>query len=241
MHILNIGTLSIDVTLKAVGNVHLSVHPPHGRVTMVAPLGTRLDVARAYAISRLGWIRTQQHRLQTQVRETPRRYITRETHLLWGRRHLLRVKELEAKPTVSHDHRRITLTVRPGMPPEKRAEIIHAWHKSLLHATVPELIRHWESVLGVKVQRYFLQRMKTRWGSCNPRAGHIRLNTELVKKPRDLVSYVVLHEMAHLIEADHGERFVALLQQHYPGWRETRAELNALPLAAEAWPLGRER
>ncbi len=238
MHTLNIGTLSIDVTLKAIGNVHLSVHPPHGRVTMVAPLGTRLDVARAYAISRLGWIRTQQQRLQAQVRETPRRYITRETHLLWGRRHLLQVKELEAKPTVSHDHRRITLTVRPGTPPEKRAEIIHDWHKSLLHAAVPELIRHWEAVLGVKVQRYFLQRMKTRWGSCNAQAGHIRLNTELVKKPLDLVSYVVLHEMAHLIEPDHGERFVALLQQHYPGWREARAELNTLPLAAEAWIQG---
>ncbi|WP_293371189.1 SprT family zinc-dependent metalloprotease [Nevskia sp.] len=236
MQTLNIGALSIEVTLKEVGNVHLSVHPPHGRVTMVAPLGTRLDVARAYAISKLGWIRAQQQRLLTQSRETPRRYITRETHLLWGRRYLLQVKELDAKPGVHHDHRRITLTVRPGTPPEKRAEIIHAWHKSLLHAAVPELIRHWEAVLGVKVRRHFLQRMKTRWGSCNAQAGHIRLNTELVKKPRDLVSYVVLHEMAHLIEPDHGERFVALLQQHYPAWREARAELNALPLSAETWP-----
>lgn len=235
MQTLNIGALSIEVTLKDVGNVHLSVHPPHGRVTMVAPLGTRLDVARAYASSKLGWIRAQQQRLLTQVRETPRRYITRETHLLWGRRYLLQVKEMDAKPSVRHDHRRIILTVRPGTPPEKRAEIIHAWHKSLLHAAVPELIRHWEEVLEVKVYRYFLQRMKTRWGSCNAQAGHIRLNTELVKKPRDLVSYVVLHEMAHLIAPDHGPRFIELLDRHYPGWREARADLNALPLAAEAW------
>ena len=119
---------------------------------------------------------------------------------------------------------------------EKRAEIIHAWHKALLHAAVPELIQHWESRLGVKVKGYFLQRMKTKWGSCNASAGHIRLNTELVKKPRDLLSYVVLHELAHLIEPNHSERFVALLNEHYPTWRETRAELNALPLTAEHWP-----
>lgn len=235
MQTLHIGPLAIDVTMKAVKNVHLSVHPPEGRVTLVAPLNTRLDVARAYAISKLGWIREQQARLHAQARETPRRYITRETHHIWGRRYLLVVKECQAKPTVVLDHKRITLTVRPGTSPEKRAEIMHSWHKALLHGAVPALIQHWQARLGVKVKSYFLQRMKTRWGSCNARAGNIRLNTELVKKPRDLLSYVVLHEMAHLIEPSHSEGFVALLNEHSPAWREARAELNALPLAAEDW------
>lgn len=236
MQTLHIGPLAIDVTMKSVRNVHLSVHPPNGRVTLVAPLHTRLDVARAYAISKLGWIREQQQRLQAQARETPRRFVTRETHQVWGRRHLLVVKECEAKPQVVLNHKRITLTVRPGTSHQKRADIMHAWHKALLHGVVPGLIRHWEARLGVKVKGYFLQRMKTQWGSCNTRAGTIRLNTELVKKPQDLLSYIVLHEMAHLIEPDHGERFVALLQEHLPTWREARAELNQLPLAAENWP-----
>lgn len=235
MQTLHIGPLAIDVTMKAVKNVHLSVHPPEGRVTLVAPLNTRLDVARAYAISKLGWIREQQRRLGAQARETPRRHVTRETHYVWGRRYLLVVKEREAKPSVVLDHKRITLTVRPKTPPEKRAEIMHSWHKSLLHGAVPELIQYWEARMGVKVNSYFLQRMKTRWGSCNARSGNIRLNTELVKKPRDLLGYVVLHEMAHLIEPNHSEAFVALLQTHYPAWREARAELNALPLTAEDW------
>jgi predicted metal-dependent hydrolase len=100
---------------------------------------------------------------------------------------------------------------------------------------VPALVRKWEAKLGVKVARYFLQRMKTKWGACNHRAGNIRLNTELVKKPKDLMEYVVVHEMLHLIEPTHNERFVALLEQHYPTWREARAELNELPLAAEFW------
>jgi predicted metal-dependent hydrolase len=234
--IIQLGELTIAVTRKAVKHVHLSVHPPAGRVTLVAPINTRLEVARAYAISKLGWIRAQQFKLQTQARETPRQFIERESHYLWGRRYLLSVVEREAKPGVKLDHRRITLMVRPGSSQEKRAEVIHEWHKSLLHEVVPPLIGKWEPKFGVKVAGYFLQRMKTKWGSCNHAVGHIRLNTELVKKPKDLLEYVIVHEMAHLLEATHSERFVALLEAHYPTWREARAELNELPLTAEKWP-----
>ena len=232
---IQIGALSIPVARKAIKNVHLSVHPPHGRVTLAVPTATRLDVARAYAISRLGWIRLQQQKLAGQERETPRRFIERETHYLWGRRHLLTIVYRDAKPFVSLDHRRITLTVRPKSDVAKRAEVIHEWHKSLLHNMVPVLVEKWEQKLKVNVAGYFLQRMKTKWGSCNHEAGHIRLNTELVKKPKDLLEYVIVHEMAHLLAPTHSERFVDILNQHYPTWREARAELNELPLTAEAW------
>lgn len=232
---IQIGELSIQVTQKDVKHVHLSVHPPDGRVTLVTPQATRLEVARAYAISKLGWIRSQQEKLARQARETPRSFIGRESHSLWGRRHLLAIKYCEARPSVSLDHKRITLTVRPGSDVTKRAAVLHEWHKSLLHAVVPALIKKWEPKLRVKVSGYFLQRMKTKWGSCNHRAGHIRLNTELVKKPKDLLEYVIVHEMAHLVEPTHSERFMLLLDKHYPTWREARAELNALPLTAEKW------
>lgn len=232
---IQLGELSIRVTKKAIKNVHLSVHPPDGRVTLVAPSATRLDVARAYAISRLGWIRQQQKKLWSQARETTRRFIERESHYLWGRRHLLSVAYREAKPSVSLDHKRITLTVRPGSDSGKRAEVLHEWHKSLLHEVVPSFIKKWQPKLKVHVSSYFLQRMKTKWGSCNYRAGHIRLNTELVKKPKDLLEYIIVHEMVHLLEPTHNERFIAILQKHYPTWREARAELNELPLSAEVW------
>ncbi|MCX6875292.1 MAG: SprT family zinc-dependent metalloprotease [Verrucomicrobia bacterium] len=232
---IQLGEISILVTKKDIKNVHLSVHPPDGRVTLVAPMTTRLEVARAYAISKLGWIRNQQEKLAKQARETPRRFIERESHYLWGRRHLMTVKYREAKPSVSLDHKRITLTVRPGSDSGKRAEIIHEWHKSLLHEVVPPLIKKWEPKLKVKVIGYFLQRMKTKWGSCNHKAEHIRLNTELVMKPKDLLEYVIVHEMVHLIEPVHSERFIAILQDHYPTWREARAELNQLPLTAVNW------
>lgn len=232
---IRLGDIQIAVTRKAVKNVHLSVHPPAGHVTLVAPTSTRLEVARAYAISKLGWIRDQQAKLRGQARETPRQFVERESHTLWGRRYLLSVVEKDAKPAVKLDHRRITLTVRPGSSPAKRGEVMQEWRRALLHETVPALIQKWEAKLGVKVAGYFLQRMKTKWGGCNHRAGNIRLNTELVKKPKDLLEYVVVHEMLHLVEPTHSERFVALLEQHYPTWREARAELNELPLAAESW------
>lgn len=127
------------------------------------------------------------------------------------------------------------LIVRPGTSLEKRAEVIHDWHKSLLHEVVPQLIDKWERKLKVVVSAYFLQRMKTKWGSCNHVDGNIRLNTELVKKPRDLLEYVIVHEMAHLIEPSHSERFIAILDEHYPSWREARAEINELPLVADLW------
>jgi predicted metal-dependent hydrolase len=232
---IRLGDIAIAMTRKDIKHVHLSVHPPRGRVSLVAPTGTRTEVARAYAISKLGWIRDQRAKLRGQARETPRRFVTRESHYLWGRRYLLAVIEEERKPSVRLDHRRLALTVRPGSLKAKRKEVMHEWHKALLHESVPGVIRKWEARLGVSVAGYHLQRMKTKWGGCNPRAGTIRLNTELVKKPKDLLEYVIVHEMTHLVEPTHSERFVSLMTKHYPGWREARAELNELPLAAEAW------
>ncbi|MBA3887796.1 MAG: M48 family metallopeptidase [Acidobacteria bacterium] len=232
---IRLGDVVVAMTRKPIKHVHLSVHPPRGRVSLVAPTGTRFEVARAYAISRLGWIRDQQAKLRGQVREAPRQFVARESHYLWGRRYLLSVVEADAKPSVRLSHRRITLTVRPGSGTAKREQVMHAWHKALLHEAVPRLIRQWEPKLGVRVAAYFLQRMKTKWGGCNHRAGTIRLNTELVKKPKDLVEYVVVHEMLHLVEPTHSERFITLLSKHYPAWQLARAELNELPLGAETW------
>lgn len=227
---IEIGDLRIHVTRKDVRNVHLTVHPPDGRVTLVAPHATDLGAARAYAITRLGWIRKQQNQLRSQARESPRQFVGRETHFLWGRRHLLRVSVAEAKPEVRLDHRTIHLRVRPGTTREGRSRIMHDWHLRLLHEAVPPLISRWETRLDVRVEGYFLQRMKTRWGSCNPMNRTIRLNTELVKKPRDLLEYVIIHEMIHILEPTHSPAFFEMLSRHYPGWSDARHELNALPI-----------
>lgn len=232
---IDLGDIRIEVTRKAVKNVHLSVHPPDGHVTLVAPTSTRLEVARAYAISKLSWIRKQQASLRAQKREPAREFIGRESHYLWGRRYLMTVAERDQKPTIELDHRVVLLTVRPGTSSEKRREIIHAWHRSILHTAIPPIIQRWEQRLEIKVSRYFLQRMKTKWGSCSPESETIRLNTELVKKPKDLLEYVIIHEMMHLLEPTHTPAFFELMSRHFPSWPEARRELNELPLAAEIW------
>jgi predicted metal-dependent hydrolase len=193
-------------------------------------------MVRAFAASKLGWIRQQQIKLQNRARQTPQplEFVTHENHWVWGQRCVLTVQIENAKPSVQRDHEHMTLTVRPGSDTAKRAAVMHAWHQSLLHEVVPGLIQKWEPRLGVKVQAYFLQRMKTRWGSCHYRVGHIRLNTELVKKPPDLLEYVIVHELAHLLVPNHGKHFVAILDRHVPNWREAQAQLNALPLATPA-------
>jgi predicted metal-dependent hydrolase len=228
--LIQLGDIAISVTRKAVKNVHLSVHPPDGRVTLVAPTSTKLDVARAYAITKIGWIRQQQDKFSRQAREAPRQFHGRETHYLWGRRHLLRLSERDEKPQIKLDHRTIHLQVRRGASRDDRARIMHEWHLRLLHDAIPDLIRKWEARIGVKVHGYFLQKMKTKWGSCNPQRGTIRLNTELVKKPRDMLEYVVVHEMIHLIEPKHTKVFFQHLDRLYPKWVIIRSELNDLPL-----------
>ena len=152
---IELGDIVIALTRKAIKNVHLSVHPPDGRVTMSAPAGTRPEVARAYAISKLGWIREQQARLRGQARETQRQFVERESHYLWGRRHLLTVVERDASPAVAVDHKRITLSVRPGTDRAKRARIMHEWHKALLHKFITSLSTRWAPKIGVKAMLIF--------------------------------------------------------------------------------------
>ncbi len=220
---------------KNVKHVHLSVHPPNGRVTLVAPTDTRLEVAHAYAASKLNWIREQQDKLRAQPRETPRQFIERESHCLWGRRYLMSVIERDGKPEVSLDHRRIVLSVRPGSSQAKRRR----GHPRVAQDPAPPGGARSHRALGAQApgrgERLLPTADETKWGSCNSAAGNIRLNTELVKKPKDLLEYVVAHEMMHLIEPTHSDRFIAILEEHYQTWRDARVVLNALPLAPATW------
>jgi predicted metal-dependent hydrolase len=227
---IQLSNISIKVIRKDVKNTHLSVYPLDGSVILVTPKKTRHEVARAYAISKIHWIRTQQNRFKKQEREFSLKFIDRESHQLWGRRYLMKINYKKEKPSVSLSNKKIVLTVRPRSSRKKREMVIYNWHKMLLYTYVLELIQKWERKLDVKVSGHFIRKMKTRWGSCNKSLGYIRLNTELVKKPKELVEYVVIHEMVHLIESKHNDRFIKILDKHSPFWRDARSELNQLPL-----------
>lgn len=232
---LKLGDIRIEVVFKEIRNIHLSVYPPNGRVRISAPARMNLDTLRVFAIAKLDWIRQQQKKLRAQERETPREYLERESHFLWGKRYLLQVVEADNPPLIEIKHRKMLLRVRTGTSEDAREAIVSQWYRQQLKNALPALIAKWEKQIGVRSTRFYVQRMKTRWGSCNPNAGSIRFNSELAKKPVQCLEYIVVHELLHLLERRHNEHFIALMDAHMPHWRQYRELLNKSPLAHEHW------
>jgi len=233
--VLKLAELTIAVERKAIAHVHLNVHPPDGRVRLAAPAHLNDQALRAFAIRKLGWIRQQQAKMRAQERETPRDLVNRESHYVWGRRCLLRVIEHDAPPSIELRPTRLLLSVRPGTDAAARSAILAAWYREQLRERVAPLLAQWEQRLGVHVHHLYVQHMRTRWGSCNPTQRTIRLNTELARKPPACLEYILVHELLHLLEPSHNARFIALLDQHLPGWVQSRDQLNRLPVRHEQW------
>lgn len=230
-----LGDIAVDVEMKDIKNIHLSVYPPHGRVRIAAPLRMDIDTIRVFAITKLGWIKSQQQKLSEQIRETPREYLDRESHYVWGKRYLLKIDEQDAAPEVELKHNKLILRIRPASPRQRKHEILEAWYREQLKAALPPLIEKWEALMGVKVERCFVQKMRTKWGSCSHDSGNIRLNTDLAKKPPECLEYIVVHELTHLLEPTHNNRFVALMDKFMPKWRFYKDQLNRLPVRHEDW------
>ncbi len=232
---LDLGDLQAEVTRKAIKHVHLSVLPPHGRVRVAAPQHVELETIRLFVISKLAWIRTQQRKLRAQERETPRDYLAKESHFVWGKRYLLELNLADAAPAVSLSPRKLHLRVRPGTDVPRCEDVLAAWYRQQLHQAVPALLTKWEPVLGVRARRVHVQRMKTKWGSCTTTTGDIRLNTDLAKKPPECLEYILVHELVHLLEPSHNQAFVGLMDLFLPHWQQLRRRLNRLPVRHEDW------
>lgn len=230
-----LGDIAVEVVFKDIKNVHLSVCPPDGKVKIAAPTRMSLDNIRVFAISKLAWIKQQQNKFREQERETPREYLNLESHYVWGKQYLLRIAYTDDALGVFLQHSKIVLRVKPETDTEQKQAILEEWYRAILKKAAQPLIVKWESILGVKVKRLFVQRMKTKWGSCNPDAQSIRLNSELAKKAPECLEYSILHEMMHLLERHHNDRFVALMDRHMPNWHVYRNELNRAPLKHEDW------
>lgn len=225
----------IEITRKNIKHVHLGVYPPNGSVRISAPLCTDLNKIRVFAISKLSWIKKQQQKIQQQKREFPREYLERESHYLWGKRYLLKIIEEHSPTKIIQKHSCLVMFVRPNTTQEQRANILSSWYREQLKAELPELIEKWAPILNIEVNKFYIQQMKTRWGSCNPQKQNIRLNTELAKKPLICLEYIVVHEMLHLIEPSHNTKFMTLMKQFMPKWHQVKEELNHLPVRHENW------
>lgn len=232
---IKLGNIAVDVVQKDIKNIHLSVLPPLGRVRISAPMRMDIDTIRVFALAKLGWIKRQQHKLLEQEREAPREYLDRESHYVWGQRYLLKIDFHDGAPGVELKHSSLILRVRPGATAEHKQEILEAWYREQLRKALPALLEKWEKSIGVKAGRCFVQKMRTRWGSCNPATGNIRLNTNLARKPPECLEYIVVHELMHLLEPTHNQHFIALMDQFLPKWKLHKNRLNRLPLRHENW------
>jgi predicted metal-dependent hydrolase len=227
--------IQVAVTRKNIKNVHLSVYPPNGVVRMSAPLRMSDETQRVFLVAKVGWIRSQQKKLQEAQRETAREYIDRESHYLWGARLLLKVEEEAAPANVEIKSRQLILRIRPGSTLESREAVVHAWYRDQVRGAAEPLITKWEKKLNVRANSLFIQKMKTKWGSCNPSKKSIRLNTELAKKPKECLEYIVVHELVHLLIPSHNAKFQELMDTNLPNWRALRSQLNSSPLAHSDW------
>lgn len=230
MESIQLGNIDIEVVLKDIKNVHLSVYPPNGRVRIAAPLHLDLDTIRIYSISKLAWIKRQQAKLRKQKREAPRLFINRESHYFKGRRYMLKIVPTTGRHEVILKARSIEMHVHFDTSRENKQKLMDDFYRSHLKAITATLIEKWEGLLYVQVKAFGIKRMTTKWGTCNEKAGRIWLNLELAKKPIEYLEYVVVHEMVHLKERKHNEKFVAYLDKQLPNWRHLKEELNKLGL-----------
>ena len=232
---IELGDICLDVIHKNIKNVHLSVHPPNGRVTISAPIQMDLETIRLFSISKLGWIRKQQAKFENQKREAPREYVTRESHYYLGQRYLLKVVEHNAAPKVVLKHNSIELYIRKGATIAQREDLLQGWYRQQLRELIPQYVAKLEKKMNVNVSEIRIRSMKTKWGTCNHEAKRIWLNTELAKKPIESIEYVLVHEMVHLIERNHNETFIAYMDKLLPKWKHLREELNQSALGHVEW------
>lgn len=233
---ISVDGIPVDIIRKDIKNLHLGVYPPNGRVRVAAPMIISDEAVRLAVIDKLGWIKRQKARFADQPRQSQREMVNGESHYFLGRRYRLRVRKHDGPARVSlRGIKSVDLYVRPGTTSDQRETILLRWHRERLKTLIPPLLKKWEAKLGVQVAAWGVKKMKTKWGSCNPNAKRIWLNLELAKKPPQCLEYIVVHELVHLLEKRHNDRFMGLMDKYLPRWRNSRALLNQMPLANESW------
>lgn len=231
---MNVRGISVQLVRKSIKNLHVGVYPPHGRIRVAAPPAMSDEAIRTAVLKRLPWLKRKQAEFQRQPRETPREYVSGETHHVFGRVCRLEVSRETGSPRIElTPGGRLFMRSRAGADADTRRTQMLNWYRRRLRAKSAPRIAKWAERLGLEEPRWGIRRMKTKWGSCNPSSRLIWLNLELAKKPLHCLDYVILHEMAHLVSPRHDETFLSILDRNIPGWKQVQADLNALPLGHE--------
>ena len=233
---LTVRGLKVDVVRRSIKNLHLGVYPPNGRVRVAAPLAVSDEAIRLAVVGKLAWIRRQREKFDKQPRQTAREAVSGESHYFLGRRYRLSITATTGRNEVRLATKtKMELHVRADATSEQRLAVLDRWYRAQLKEVLAPMLEQWQATIGVEADHVGVKRMKTKWGACNNTDRRVWINSELAKKPVSCIEYIVVHELVHLIEPTHSERFVALMNEHLPDWRSRRDQLNAAPLANETW------
>jgi predicted metal-dependent hydrolase len=227
---LKMSSIIVSIELKDIKNVHLSVYPPLGEVKVSAPYGTETDTLRVYISSRISWIKKQQLKFKSQKRISPRMFLTRESHYIRGKRYLLEVVESQSSPNVDLQNSKVKLYTRQSSNYLEKKKTWEKWQRQELYKDIDILLDKWTKKLDVKPIKVSIRKMKTKWGSCNPISKSININLLLVEKANKYLEYVLVHELIHLLERGHNQRFVSYMDKHLPNWKQTKSEMKKLVL-----------
>ncbi|WP_407281267.1 M48 family metallopeptidase [Lactococcus formosensis] len=226
MHTITIRDIEINVLKKNIKNMYIRVLPPDGVVQISAPIDYKDEDIRMFALSKIGWIKRQMKLFENQPRQTKRKYVSGENIYLWGRRYRLEVVFSSSRNDIRISGERIILQVRPDSTTQQRENVLNEWYRKLLKAEIPELIEKYKKIIGVNLAEWHVKNMRTKWGTCNPDKKNIWINLQLAKKSRECLHYVIVHELVHLLERNHTEKFTAYMDQFYSEWRVAREKLN---------------
>jgi predicted metal-dependent hydrolase len=233
---IRIRNLTVEVVRKEIKNLHLGVYPPNGRVRVAAPLAVSDDAIRLAVIGKLAWIRRQRKKFENQPRQTAREAVSGESHYVFGRRYRLSIVKTAGRPEVLlRTKTKMELHVPTRATKAERLAVLDRWYREQLRSAAEPLLEEWQASLGVRLEFWGVKRMKTKWGSCNHQKMRVWLNAELAKKPLACLEYIIVHELVHILEPTHGDRFVSPMDEHLADWRQRQNLLNSCPLANEAW------
>lgn len=228
---LQIGNVSVTVLRKHnLKNTYLRILPPDGQVTVSTPSYVTSAELSIFLLSKLPEIYMRQELMRSQPRQTKRTYVSGEAHYLWGMPYRLQVVYEGTHASVTKRASKLVMTVPEGYTVEQRERVMKEWYRGELRRVLQSATLRCTQVTGIEADDFRIKNMKTRWGTCNIPQRRIWVNLQLVKKPPQCLDYVLIHELVHLVEANHTHRFQELVEKYYPTWREADKALNEMPL-----------
>lgn len=224
--LIKIKDIDVLILKKDIKNLYLNVLPPNGMVRVSVPLNVSDDIVKMFVIKKFHWIKKHIKVFEEQERQSKREYVSGESHYFKGTRYVLKVDHAKRPKIEIKNKKYIFFYVPPSYTIRQKQNYYEKWLRCELKKELEILFPKWEKIIGVKASEVRIKKMKTKWGSCNIAAKRIWINLELIKKPREHLEYVIVHELIHLIERRHNKRFKELMSKYLPKWRMYKRQLN---------------